>query len=1169
MRLKSIKLAGFKSFVDPTKVPLPSNLIAVVGPNGCGKSNIIDAIRWVMGESSAKHLRGDSMADVIFNGSSSRKPVGQAHVELLFDNSDASLGGEYAQYSEISIKRLVTRDGHSSYFLNNTRCRRRDITGIFHGTGLGARSYSIIAQDTISRLIEAKPEEFRVYLEEAAGISKYKDRRRETENRIRHTRENLARLSDIRDELQKHLERLDRQAKAAAKYQQHRVQERLLKAQLLVLKWQAVEQELSQQQATINEQELKQEALNAEMATLVRQHTQAREQVHELTEQFETQQTHYYQVGAELARLEEAMAHQKSRRQQLVADTERVSKQLEVAQQHVRADESQYQQAQTQAEQLRPEVDSITTLLQQNEAKLKQHESDYEAWQQAWDDFNRDAAETHKTIEVEQTRVGQLQQTLSTLTEREAKLTAEQQTQDQYAQQQALAELSERRQLIDEQHKQLQATLTTAQQELQQLRLNSTDVTQALDQVRGQYQEHRGRRASLEALQQAALGKGEAAVNQWLERQHLAAAKRFAELITVSPGWERAVEIALSHSLQAICIDDLAQLTSAVDTFPAATLKFIQTAPLIALAGDALGLQPLASVAQVATGYEGLLQNLFICENSDTAFAALPNLQPQQGIITKQGLLLTRESLTVTNEQDVQAGVITRQQEIAELEGDLTRCKTQVSDLEHALMQAKAQIQDAEEAIQTHQQALAEVAKQQAEQASQQRVIAAEIQQKQAQQVRLGQELNELQQRFQHAQQQLEHAQLVLVDAQAKLTPFTEQQAELLRRKLALQQHIEALRNTITQQRQQAQQQLMRWQTANTQIESLTASLARQTESMQQLQTQHDSLVLALNSLANPEELNQQLEQKLNQHNALDDKVSVMRDKRHQAETKLQALEKSKAECADMSQALSDGVQQVRMVAEGLRVRASTFEEQLIETQHTLTEVKAELPAEANLTEWEAECERIGNKISRLGPINLAAIDEYATESERKQYLDQQNDDLVEALTTLENVIQKIDTETRSRFKETFDAVNQTFQQLFPRLFGGGKAYLELIGDNILDCGVSVMARPPGKRNSSIHLLSGGEKAMTAVALVFSIFKLNPSPFCLLDEVDAPLDDANVERFTQLVKEMSVQTQFIIITHNKVTMELAEHLTGVTMYEPGVSRLVAVDVEEAITMAEA
>lgn len=1168
MRLKSIKLAGFKSFVDPTKVPLPSNLIAIVGPNGCGKSNIIDAIRWVMGETSAKTLRGDSMTDVIFNGSSARKPVGQAQVELIFDNSDASLGGEYAKYSEIGIKRVVTRDGQSQYFLNNTRCRRRDITGIFLGTGLGSRSYSIIAQDTISRIIEAKPEDLRIYLEEAAGISKYKERRRETETRIRHTRENLERLTDIREELHKQLERLDRQAKAAAKYKEFRGQERLLKAQLLAIKWQDIQTEYERYKSKIQQQEVKHEALNAEISQFAREHAAQREAVHSLTEEFETVQTEFYQVGAEIARLEEAIQHQKTRRQQLTDDLQQAENQLQTVNNHLALDQQQFEQVQTESQELKPQVDEMTTSLENNEQSLHLEESQYQEWQQEWEAFNKSMAETSKQVDVEQTRISQIEQVLGNLSERENKLMAEQQGQEQHQHQQSLLSLNDEIQTLTAHKQSLTDKLTQQQQSLLAARETSRELDLQLDQSRSQYQECRGRRASLQALQQAALGKDEEAVNTWLEQQHLQGAKRLAELVNVEAGWEHAVEIALSHCLQAVCVDDLSQLKQALATFPAANMTFVQST--VATAGDCPhGLRRITEVVKTNDKFQGLLANIFVCEDVDAAFATLSQLKDYHVIISKDGLLLTKQSLTLTKELDAKAGVIQRQKELQELSTELTRFEAAVNDGELALAESKQHIQNMENDIQMTQEAIGQATKTLAEINSKYQVTQGQIEHLQRRHAELNAELADISESKQKHLQQLTQAQTVLTDSKSQLETFQLQQNERLQRRDQIQSQLESLRATIYQQRQETQQYMIRWQTANTQIEALGSSINRQSESKRQLEQQREALKLALSSDANPDHLTSQLDERLHLHAKLDKLVLERRHTRDAAETKLHEIEKSKANSEESAHAIEQHANQMRMEAEGFRVRANTYEEQLTETQYELADVIKELPEQAEQGAWQEQCDKIANKIARLGPINLAAIDEYDTEQERKNYLDAQHADLEEALTTLENAMQKIDRETRTRFKETYETVNTSFKQLFPRLFGGGSAYMELIGDDVLSCGVGVMARPPGKRNSHIHLLSGGEKAMTAVALVFSIFRLNPSPFCLLDEVDAPLDDANVGRFTELVREMSANTQFLIITHNKLTMELAESLTGVTMHEPGVSRLVAVDVDEAISLAEA
>jgi len=685
MRLKSIKLAGFKSFVDPTSVPLPTNLIGIVGPNGCGKSNIIDAVRWVMGETSAKTLRGDSMSDVIFSGSSTRKPVGQATVELLFDNSDATIGGEFAKYNELSIKRIVNREAQSQYLLNGTRCRRRDITGIFLGTGLGSRSYSVIAQDTISRLIEAKPEELRVFIEEAAGISKYKERRRETENRIRHTRENLERLTDIREELGKHLDRLDRQAKAAEKYQEYRTEERSVKAQLLALRWQVQQNEWQQQQHLIKEQEIKCEASNAEITEKIKLLIQQKDVFQTLAHKYDDAQTRYYKAGSEIARLEEAIQHQKSRQQQLSEDLAQANTEFVSAEGILKEDQEKNQSIRQQLQSLEPKVSDEKTRLEEIELQYTKQQEHYQDWLIDWDEFNKTASQTEQKVEIEQARIQQVNQQLENLKTREDKLLAEQSQLNTQQHTQKIQALTKQREDLQKALIEHETCQTQLQEECLLKRDLSKELTDQLDNVRNECQQARGRFASLEALQQDSLGKNNEKLNQWLDEQNLSQYPRLAETLEVKVGWEQTVEMLLGENLQAIVVKDFAALTSQFTRIPSVSMTFLSE---LAVSQTAYAPNRMSEVILNDSPLaKQLLNHIHMSDSLDDALTRLSQLSTHESIVTRDGYWLGQGWLRIQRDSDENAGVLQRQQELQQLNQEIQQQEESIQQLQEQLSQ--------------------------------------------------------------------------------------------------------------------------------------------------------------------------------------------------------------------------------------------------------------------------------------------------------------------------------------------------------------------------------------------------------------------------------------------------------------------------------------------------
>lgn len=1165
MRLKSIKLAGFKSFVDPTNVYFPSNLCAVVGPNGCGKSNIIDAVRWVMGESSAKNLRGESMTDVIFNGSGGRKPVGQASIELIFDNSDGTIVGEYAAYNEIGIKRKVTRDGQSNYYLNGNKCRRRDITDIFLGTGLGPRSYAIIEQGMISRLIEAKPEELRIYIEEAAGISKYKERRRETEGRIRRTMENLERLTDIRDELGRQLGRLERQAKAAEKYSEYKKHERQVSAELLALKWRGYDESASEQKQVIGGFEI-------ELEKVITQRSACDTSIEKLRTQFTDQadalnevQARFYKIGGDVARIEQAIEHAQQRAQELHKDLEQTERNFTEAEEHLNTDRQKAAGWDAEFNELVPGLEEASKAEAISAEALQSAELAMQNWQQAWDEFNQTSASPRQQAEVQQSRIQHLEQLLRRLTERQQALSNEASSfqaspaeEEMALIQEMLAESKLARETIDTQR------IENAQ-EIETLRGQEKSAAAEHDEARSRQQTLKGREASLEALQQAAMGDD--AEKQWLAAKGLGDKPRLADSVVAASGWDVAAETVLGSYLQAIAVDDIASNIGLLDDFKKGELLLIGKASATATSGNK---GQLLSDLVTGDSAQALMANVYAAESLADALKLQPTLSAIESVVTPEGIWLGSNWLRVARDKDATAGVLKRKQELEAISQESDQLNEKIIELEDIRQGNEQRLRSLEA---TRQEIASNIAQQQnsyAEMRSKLSGFEVQIEQYRARKERAETELTEVQQQTETEQENLAKARVILQESIEKMEADTAQREVLMKQRDLCRSELDEVRQTARHDRDRRQELAMREGSLKTQLNSIREGIGRLETQVERLQERRQQLREAFNIKEDPTEgykveLKTQLEARL----LVDAELSEARAGVESVEHQMREQEKRRGELEIEIQAVRVKLEERRIAAQEISTLSRTIEEQIAEKEADLPTLLESLAIDADLVDWEEQLQLISNRISRLGPINLAAIDEYKIESERKDYLDQQNAELEEALNTLQNAIQKIDRETRTRFKETFDLVNGHLQALFPKLFGGGHAYLEMTGDDLLDTGVTLMARPPGKKNASIHLLSGGEKAMTAIAMVFAIFKLNPAPFCMLDEVDAPLDDANVGRYAAMVKEMSSEVQFIFITHNKISMEAANQLMGVTMHEPGVSRLVTVDVNQAAELADA
>ena len=940
MRLKKIKMSGFKSFVDPTTVSFVTDKTGIIGPNGCGKSNIIDAVRWVMGETS-KQIRGDKMEDVIFNGSADRKPVGQASIELIFDNSEGKAHGQYAKYSEISVRRDAARDSQSKYFLNGTRCRRRDVVDLFLGTGLGPRSYAIIEQGMISKLIEAKPEELRVYVEEAAGISKYRERRRETENRIQHTRENLERINDLRGEVQKQLDHLDRQKKQAEKYNTLKEDHKRISAELTVLMLKGYELEKQEKQKTVNATEVGIEKENAELQEIITNIEKQRHALTSINDIFNEAQAQYYQCASEVSSIEQKISDERGNKD-TVKDME--------------------QQISSEKEEINKKNLVIENLGGEVEHKLKD-------------------------------------------------------------------------------------SLSSMEGSREKLAILKNEI----DVKKSDHLSLQGKLASLRALNEENITRQEDSFAEWLKNNTLDNQPRLADMIDVEKGWEKAVDLVLSNKLHAIATNSLQQHIDKAESLKSGEVMIFKRSPEVAKTSEEL----LLSKVKCDSDLSSFFHQIFCVETTSEALEFRKKLNTNESVVSKEGVWLGKDWAVIKGKKSVKNEFLSRKAEIDNLTIKENEVNESVSNLENEYRQKEKAYAD------------------------------------------------------------------------------------------------------LQSDREELHEQKLQLELARSEKVSLEKSLEKN-------QKIHNSIIAPDSSA---EDLSNELQKALQLQKNSEDKVTMKRKEVESTQESISLLERDRLSQDSKIQKVQETLNEQKMLVREIEVRSETLLDDLKSRDIDVDTVKENLSENANITEWEKKENKFSERITRMGLINLASIEEFNQQAERKEYLDSQHDDLTEALSTLESAIAKIDKETRNRFKDTFEKINLQLQETFPKLFGhGAEAQLVMTEHDLLRTGVAVYARPPGKRLSSMNLLSGGEKALTAVAILFSLFTLNPAPFCILDEVDAPLDDANVGRFCEIVKDMSSQVQFIIITHNKTTMEYTNQLIGVTMTEPGVSRLVSVDIDDAIQM---
>lgn len=1165
MRLTKLKLAGFKSFVDPTAVSLPGQLVGVVGPNGCGKSNIMDAVRWVLGESKASELRGESMMDVIFNGSTNRKPVSRASVELIFDNNLGRALGQWSQYAELSVKRVLTRQGQSDYFINNLKVRRKDITDLFLGTGLGPRAYAIIGQGMISRIIEARPDDLRVFLEEAAGVTRYKERRKETNGRLEDTRENLLRVEDIRQELANQMERLEAQAEVARRY--HALNEQLLERQQLLwlLKKREAEAERSRLSLEVERASTELEAQSAALRETEARAEETREAHFAAGDALHNAQSEMYAANAEVARLEAEIRHRRESRSQLEARLVQLEDELAHWTQNgekLAVDREQWEES---LEMNRLRVEAAEERLHQQMNLAPQVEEDHA---QAQEELQRLKARTtngEQKLEVELTHKAHAQRALQSIIQRRERLRDE--TFGEAPDEMSLAEKEEELALLREELAGDQEHLQQLQQELPALDTKRKSVHGELQRLERELAAAQARRAALVQMQARTQAAGK--LPEWLARHNLQDAPPLWQKIQVEAGWEDAVEALLRERISAIVCDDTARLDEWLHDRPDARLSVMlgDAAVNSASRQNSLAAQVRCDDPLIRSVLDDWLGGVLAVETLAEALAVREQL-PEGGIIvTRGGDMLTRSSLTFFAPDQGEHGLLERQREIEALTEGLALAEDRAAHLQETQALLDEQHADKQEEIdETRQyvtdrqqrvhavqldvlklsQALARYKEQRERVAEQMAELAEEEEGEREREMSADERIEEIRDGLGRIRVLVSGAQSRLDECERAVRAERERNADLDR----------ALREAQFSARE-----------ADSKLQDI---FARQAIAQRELmRIERDRAVCAEQVDATPADImDAQLQLALEARQSAEKNLAHKRDALESATQALRSYEEQRMRIEQGLEPLRSRIGELKLKEQAAALNAEQHAQQLLDAS---ADEAALLPALGNArpASLQGEITRLGNAIAELGAVNLAALQELETASERKGYLDMQAADLNEAMETLENAIRRIDRETRDLLQHTFNTVNGHFGQLFPELFGGGRAELVMTGEEILDAGVQVVAQPPGKKNSTIHLLSGGEKALTAIALVFSMFQLNPAPFCLLDEVDAPLDDTNTERFCGMVKKMSANTQFLFISHNKIAMEMAEQLVGVTMQESGVSRVVEVDIQEALKMRDA
>ena len=1162
MRLIQLKLAGFKSFVDPTTIQLQGQRVGIVGPNGCGKSNIMESVKWVLGESSAKEMRSENMDSVIFNGSENRKPISRASVELIFDNSLGKAPTEWSQYAEISVKRVIEREKGSTYYINNLAVRRKDIADLFLGTGLGGRGYAIIGQNTISQIIEAKPEELRSYLEEAAGVSKYKERRRETEFRLRDTRENLSRIQDVLNEIIQQIAKLESQAVIATKYNELTEKHKFHQAQVWVLKkrdasivWKKNQFQVEKLVNELEQQTAALRKIEAEVENLRQAHIDASDEINK-------NQASFYEINAEVSNIENNIRNQnelleRSKKELIEIETNltknaddqlKFAKDIEEAEIEKVALSELYKTKEENFNSLKSSIQLVEATYLDSTEQFNQVANQFQSTQEKINLEKATIDFIHKTEEEINTRITFLNNEINNIDLTGQSLLEEKESD--------LADKKLHVEKIEAKIDENKSLATDLEEEIDALRQHQIEIQKELSQIEGEIK-------TLAQIQDDT--QGNESLKSWTSQHNINTSNRLWEKLKIKTDWVTAIESALGGKLNAV----LAQYETISHRPPASMVL----ANLNASHAYKPKNNKLNSALDVIEISDPLLMNLlsewlsncYIIPKGESYKNFIGNLEQGEFLVNQQGDIFTKNSVSFYGKDASLNGILLRQERLKALQEKFPSIDRNSKDISNKLSEAELQLNDYEEQADSYSEELKEA-------------------------------LND----FHQTEIEVEKTQQSIAYANEKHSSITNEQNEL-KTKLTQIQIDKTTKSSLIHNLENDAHRLLEQKTLSEDIKKrheLEYESARKhvNEAEIQLQESHFNLKIIGNKI---NELNNRINLLTEDNNALNNKKDLVktsintesiealklslrekitvkderekiliasRDNLAQKETDLRESEQKRLQTEQAVHPIRDKLEQSRLNERESKLLFEQFQNEIIESQLDEGVLSESITEKTTVKEVQELCNKLQEEINLLGPVNLAAIHELTSEKERKGYLDSQVEDLTSASNTLEDAIRRIDKETRDRLIATFNEVNKNFTEFFKVLFNGGQAQLELLGEEILDTGIQVTAQPPGKKNTTISQLSGGEKALTATALVFALFKLNPAPFCLMDEVDAPLDDSNTLRFTNMVTEMSKNTQFLYVSHNKIAMEMAQQLIGVTMQESGVSRIVEVSLEEVEKM---
>ena len=1161
MKLEKIKLVGFKSFPDQVTIDIISNMTAIVGPNGCGKSNVVDAVNWALGHD-AREVRAAYADDVIFSGSSERKALGLASIELLFDNTVNPVGGKYATYNQISIRRSVDRSRESKYYINNTRCRRRDIHDVFADTGLGMHGYAIIEQGMISRIIEAKPDDMRLYIEEVAGISKYRERKRDAETRMRHTRENLDRVRDISSELDKQLGKLKRQARDAERFKNLKESQQKLSIRLLFLEYKKHEKQRLHHEKQMSELRLKQESNQSDLTALETQTQELRLSQDQWNDRLNKARENFYALNTEIAGIEQDIANRRASAEQL--STEQVAIEQAIQKCEVRDKEQQQRHLQ-----LRHKLQDIEQAIVKANEKMttyrQQLETDERRQNQLrfeWDSHHSSSKEALDNVEVYRVKIDYCSKELDNIQKHKQEITQRRAAIEPDTAKAQLAQKSQEWQTLKQTISQREQLIQEHTQQLSQLQSEIDNAMTNIHEASVQVQNLRGTFASLKALQEQERQPEQGDFSDWWQQHDLYNAKKIADDLEVDEGWEKAVEHVLGYMLNGVEVDTLDSYIAAAATIKSGRLTMIESATF----SDNLAVNSLAHKIKNNTTIKALLAHIYIVDNAQQALPLRSKLDTYESLITADGLWLGRHWLRLHRNYEP-SGALSRRRAIEQLQDEIKTAEAKVATAQAETASLRTRLHSCEEAREQIRMQLTKSMDESSDIKLQIQQTEIKIKQEDDLMQSLTKELTRLGEREDELRHQYDTLQKDYERAEALASGHDSSSSVLEQQRVASEEAVATTRSLMTEQQQQLHK-------IEIEQHSLTTELKGLDEAMEQAQQQHADLTNRRSAMQKASQSSREpiaqrqaeIEDIISQRDTVEATISECNTRLKDNQSKIKEREEQHKTLVEVKENMHTQREQLHGEHQAEAVRCNDLRKQLSEAGFIFGPADAS-EEQQDIAQVRAELEKVEQKISRLGAINLIALEEFEELNERKGYLDSQNQDLVSALETLQQAINKIDRESKDKFKHTFEQINDKLVLLFKRLFKGGYARLELVERNWLESGVSIMVNPPGKKLSSIRLLSGGEKALAALAVVFAIFELRPAPFCILDEVDAPLDESNILNFCELIRDMSERVQFMVITHSRLTMENVDSLIGVTMAEPGVSRLVSVDLEAAVQMA--